>query len=176
MIRKQADYESELAAREAIRDCLHLCCRGIDRCDGEVLREVFWPDAMIDTGGAPRTAEEFVSGSVGTIQANFEQVHHMVTNILIRLNATGDAAAVESYSYGYHCYRAHPHDLIMAGRYLDRFERRNGEWRVAGRKVLVDWFRSYPDTGDWAKDLGGMAVLRGSYGEDDSSYALFKGA
>lgn len=174
MIRNEASFAREIAAREAIRDCLHVYCRGIDRCDGEILRSAFWPDAMIDTNGTPRTVEEFVTGSIGTIQANFEQVQHLVTNILIRLSGQGNSAAVESYNYGYHCRRADRSDLIMGGRYVDRFERRNGEWRVAARTVLVDWFRSYPDTGDWEKDLNGLAVLRGAYGEDDPSYSLFK--
>ena len=35
-----------LIDREAIRDCLHRYCRGIDRCDVETLRSVYWPEAV----------------------------------------------------------------------------------------------------------------------------------
>jgi len=30
-------------------------------------------------------------------------------------------------------------DLLTASRYVDRFERRNGEWRIARRGVIQDW-------------------------------------
>jgi hypothetical protein len=35
-------------------------------------------------------------------------------------------------------------DLDIFGRYLDRFERRDGEWRIAHRKVIFDSMRSRP--------------------------------
>jgi hypothetical protein len=28
---------------------------------------------------------------------------------------------------------------IAGGRYLDRLERRDGEWRIAARRVIVEW-------------------------------------
>ena len=39
---------SELADREAIKECLYRYCRGIDRRDPDILRTAYWPDA-IDT-------------------------------------------------------------------------------------------------------------------------------
>jgi len=35
-------------------------------------------------------------------------------------------------------------DLIVAGRYLDRYERRGGEWKMAYRSERVDWSRTTP--------------------------------
>jgi hypothetical protein len=32
---------------------------------------------------------------------------------------------------------------IFAGRYLDRFERRNGEWRISRRIYVADWQQSF---------------------------------
>lgn len=77
-----------------------------------------------------------------------KQSQHMLGNILIRI--VGARADVESYYYGYHCIRSGTtlFDSIQSGRYLDRFERRQDEWRIAHRKVVVDWFRDYPDAGD----------------------------
>ncbi len=60
----------------------------------------------------------------------------------------GDQAYVQSY------YRAYerlpgkdgsPRDLTMYGRYLDRMEKRDGEWRIAERKVQMDWWRRWDD-------------------------------
>lgn len=175
MIRKEAQFAGELAAREAIRDCLHLYARGIDRCDAGLLRAVFWPEATIDTGGGPRTVEDFVAGSVQALQSLWESVQHIVGNVLIRLSADGAAAAVEAMSYGYHCSAGERRDLIIAGRYVDRFERRDGEWRIARRVVVTDWFRHYPDSGDWAATPWVSGAFRSAPGRDDPSYALFEG-
>src|SRR5579862_3908887 len=46
MIRTVAQIKDELADREAIRDCLYRYCRGVDRCDMELLRSAYWPGAM----------------------------------------------------------------------------------------------------------------------------------
>ena len=35
-------------------------------------------------------------------------------------------------------------DLIIAGRYLDRYERRDDVWKIAYRSEVVDWTRSEP--------------------------------
>jgi hypothetical protein len=35
-------------------------------------------------------------------------------------------------------------DLVMGIRYLDRFERRGGEWRIARREVRYEWQRLDP--------------------------------
>jgi hypothetical protein len=62
-------------------------------------------------------------------------------------------------------------EALVSGRYLDRFERRNDEWRIAERLVVHDWFRESADTGDWSKGPFGWADLElGRAAPDDSSY------
>jgi hypothetical protein len=100
----------------------------------------------------------------------------MIGNILIQLN--GEKAEVESYFYGFHRVRSEdgkPHDTIGSGRYLDNFERRGGEWRIAKRVVMTDWFRDYPDSADWETGPFGMKVPPGGRYPDDPSYRLFRG-
>ena len=45
---KLARIREEMADREAIRDCLYRYSRGVDRCDEEMLRSVYWEDALDD--------------------------------------------------------------------------------------------------------------------------------
>jgi hypothetical protein len=71
-----------------------------------------------------------------------EATSHMLGNIWIVL--AGERARVETYMTAYH--RAGS----SAG-YLDRMEKRGGEWRILGRAVVVDWFRQYTDSADWEK-------------------------
>jgi len=63
---------------------------------------------------------------------------HHVTNVFAEEDGT--TAHVESYFIAFNPQPVEgggEHDL-GAGRYLDRFERRGGEWRIADRKVVND--------------------------------------
>jgi hypothetical protein len=168
MIRKVSQYITELAYREAIRDCIY-----VYSCDPEALRAAFWPDARMKADLFSGNAEEFVAFAIPNLKTYFDQVAHLLGNTLIRLD--GDKAVAETYLYGYHCYAAEEpkRDLIMSGRYLDRFEKRDDEWRLSERTVLIDWFRFYADSGDFAVGPLGMQVDRGERAPTDKSYALF---
>jgi hypothetical protein len=174
MMQKTAKLLTELASREAIRDCLSLYCRALDRSDEALLRAPFWPDARIMLEDSSVSVDQFVAGTMRSLRENMDGVMHIVTNILINLQDR--SAGVESYSYGYHCYVGDGarHDVIMTGRYLDRFESRDDEWRILQRTVLVEWFRVYPDSGDWAAPPMGLKVQRGTRDEHDKSYALLQ--
>jgi len=68
------------------------------------------------------------------------------------------------------------HQFMMAGRYLDRFERRAGEWRIFERQVVLDWSDNWPSTE--VSDQGMFETLRprGSYGRSDPFYEFFGAA
>lgn len=165
-------FRDEMADREAIRDCIYIAARGLDRCDPDLLRAAYWPDAEIDLELFGGSLDHFVEKSIRSLEQNYESVMHSVSNILIRLE--GAVAAAESHVYGYHCYTGDGdrRDAIICGRYLDRFSRRNGEWRIASRTVIVDWYRIYADSADWREGPLGMPVERGLRGAQDRSYAL----
>ncbi|HET8747943.1 MAG TPA: nuclear transport factor 2 family protein, partial [Ramlibacter sp.] len=63
---------------------------------------------------------------------------HQISNILIELQ--GNCAWVESSFLALQSNAATPaRETFLCGRYLDRFERRDGEWRIAERTVVYDW-------------------------------------
>jgi hypothetical protein len=120
------------------------------------------------------TREELIAWMFPIVRT-MHQTMHMFGNILIRLN--GAEAKAESYFYGFHRIPGEdgrPRDTIAGGRYLDRFERRNDEWRIAERIVITDWFRDYPDSADWEAGPFGMKIPPGGRYPDDQSYAFFK--
>ncbi len=45
--------------------------------------------------------------------------------------------------------------LVVWLRYLDRFERRDGRWAIADRRIEVDWIRN--DVGGGWMDVPGQA-------------------
>lgn len=159
-----------LADREAIRECLYRYARGVDRLDADMLRSAYWPDAIDKHLDFTGTVEEFIAWAF-PIMTHMDQTMHMIGNILMTVR--GDTADVESYFYGYHriTIDGAKKDVIGSGRYIDRFEQRGGEWRVAERLVLTDWFREYPDSADWSKGLLGQQPDLGGRFPDDASYA-----
>jgi len=172
MIRTVSQIAAEMADREAIRDCLFRYSRGIDRMDPVLLASAYWPGAMDYPTGFTGTVEEFVEWAMPRLAA-MEQNMHMVGNILIRF--TDDTtAAVETYLWSVSVLPGDtPKQVMTCGRYVDRFEKRNDEWRIAERTVVHDWFNESEEPGDWAAGPFGMSgLLRGTVKPEDPSYRL----
>lgn len=132
--------ESALRAlldKEAIRACMLRYLRGIDRMDADLIRSAFHEDAIDN-----HTRD--VRGSIDGLlewwlpqQHTREATQHFVTNQTIELD--GDVAHVESYFFVFIKQKAQDVGALNGGRYADRFERRNGEWKIALRIVLPEW-------------------------------------
>lgn len=174
ILNRVAQVNTELADREVIRECLFRNARAIDRCEEELFWSVYWPGAIHTGAGFSLPIEQFVPFFAISIRA-YDQVMHMIGNILIKLN--GAVAVTETYFSGYHRYTENglKRDNIQAGRYLDSFEQRDGDWRIVERTVIVDWFRDYADSADWGKGTLGIQPIMGGRYPEDKSYALFKG-
>jgi len=160
---------AELADREAIRECLYRYSRGVDRLDADMIRSAYWPDAVDQHLEFKGNAEEFIAWAF-PIMGSMDQTMHMIGNVL--MNFHGNSADVESYFYGYHrvTIEGVKQDVIGSGRYIDRFEKRDDEWRVAERLVMTDWFRQYPDSADWEAGMLGLKVDIGGRKPEDESY------
>lgn len=130
-----------LTAKDAIRDCLYRINRGMDRIDRTLMLSGFHDDAQICWAAPDFVAvDQFIEIAM-RVQAGTSRVQHLLGNILIALD--GDTAAVESYEIGRHLTPMPDgeKDLIIAARYIDRFSRRDGAWRIERRQKLVDWIR-----------------------------------
>ncbi|MGH7986251.1 MAG: nuclear transport factor 2 family protein [Candidatus Binataceae bacterium] len=134
----------ELLDKQEIHEVLMRYCRGIDRCDEELLRGVYHPDATDNHGLFVGKAADFIPWALKGLKRDLSTKHY-VTNELIELR--GEVAYVESYVLAVHhrtAKRGGLVDLIMAGRYIDRFAKRAGVWKIADRKVAMDWARIDP--------------------------------
>lgn len=158
----------DLVAQQEIRDVLIRYTRGIDRMDSDLVTSCYWPGAYDDHGAFQGTAEEFVKW-VREVLSYFDATMHFIGNQLVEVD--GDTAHAESYCVAYHRRRARDgeegHDLVTALRYVDRMQRRDGEWRIADRKCVFDWTRHDPITAEW--DLPPEA-LRGVRDRTDPVY------
>lgn len=123
-----------LLDKQAINDVLVRYCRGVDRLDPELILSCYHPDAYDDHGTVRGTPADLV----GMLTDNAHRVsfmEHKLSNVYLEID--GDVAWSECYS-GLHIQRG---DIVgeAFGRFIDRFERRNGEWRIARRKVTLEW-------------------------------------
>jgi hypothetical protein len=150
--------------RQAIWDCLVRYARGVDRLDPELIRSAFWPDAHDSHGVMSGSPEEFLTKWLPT-QADRETGQHFLANHTVDLHP--DVAHAETY------FMASMKDVgsdalrIVAGRYVDRFERRDGSWRIADRVVVLDW-QCEADASGMQRALSGR--VRGVRGAADPSY------
>jgi SnoaL-like domain len=163
----------ELLDRVAIEDCLVRYCHAVDRCDAALLRTVYWPDAIDDHVFWRGKADAIVDFCMPILESR-DQTLHSVCNFLIRIE--GNEARVECHFHAYerlHRKDGTANDVTMWGRYLDRMEKRAGEWRIADRKVVLDSWRIWEDSADWARGLFGKSVQVGGRGDADLSAALF---
>lgn len=149
-----------LEAESAISAALHLYCRGIDRRDSAIVSNVFWPDAMVEYGMFTGSALEFANSIVGWFESGgVHNTSHLIGSVSISID--GELAFSEAYLHAHHRLTSADgklYDSVIGGRYHDRFERRDGKWRIISRRLVFDWFREFPDTGDW--DVGSMGVNR----------------
>ena len=162
--------------RQTIYDCLMRYSRGVDRLDVELLKTAYHEDATDDHGIFNGNAWEFAE-FIGPFDASIgvRQQTHRVDHALIEFTGP-DSAAVESYNLTF--IDAETEDgmaaAMVGGRYLDRFERRDGAWKIAHRLYVMDWNRNGSSTVDWEgsffKDLA-----RGRIDNQDASYAYFRG-
>jgi hypothetical protein len=133
----------EISAHIEIRQVLATYSRGVDRWDADLLKSVYHPDAIDKHTVFNGAGWDFADFIVNWCRQNGGVSQHHLTNIYIELH--GDAANVETYYIAYHELRdaGSGNDTLLntGGRYLDRFERRNGVWKIADRLCTIDWSR-----------------------------------
>jgi hypothetical protein len=128
--------------RFAIIDLAAHYMRGLDRLDGALLEAQFWPEARCEYGIFSGSPADFAAFCM-TMLKDHARNHHMLGQHLIDF-AGEDEAYGEVYYQAYHRVfddSSAPRDLFIAGRYVDRYERRAGIWKIAYRSELVDWVR-----------------------------------
>jgi len=127
----------ELLDREAIRECLIRYMRAVDRHDAELMATVYHPEALDDHTMYIGKGVEF-GPVVNAFHASMWGAHtHFLSNARIELS--GDSAHVESYFLAALRRKDNSSTDLSGGRYIDRFEKRKGEWKIAARVCVYEW-------------------------------------
>ena len=164
---------TELRDREAIREGIHLYCQAVDRCDLEMLKSCYWPDGYDDHGFFAGNAHDFAEYVIPCLQA-VDSSMHSITNT--RFQFAGDRCATTSQWHVVHRL-GHEEgftDFLHDGRYLDVWEKREGEWRILHRVIVGDLDR-WVHTLDILRAMGPVnAPLRGRRDGDDPGNLFFE--
>lgn len=94
------------------------------------------------------------------------RVCHSVANEWIEVR--GDTAVAESYVIAFTTSpgTSGSMDQLTGGRYLDRVDRRGGEWKYADRRFVLDWTMSQPTTDQSREGMLVMLAKGGRYPDD----------
>ncbi len=109
------------------------------------IRSCFHSDARTRVGDFEGVSHQVIGDWI-TMVDPVKVMSHRINNPLIRLE--GDRALVECHVFAHH-RRPTPdgdgeEDMFLGGRYLDRFERRDGVWKIAYREHINDFERVMP--------------------------------
>jgi hypothetical protein len=170
------DPLATLLEREQIKDAIARYARAVDRGDWPAVRAAYHPDAHDDHGGY----KGGVDGLMDYLQrllAGAVNGMHFLGNCVVDF-AGPDLALAETYFISQRLRSPTPEDpgcepgdamcRMGWGRYVDRFERRGGEWRVAKRVVVMDAILSVVAKGG---ERGGAAAW-GSRDANDPLIAM----
>lgn len=159
---------AELQDREAIRAVLTGIARGADRYDQALLAACIHADAKLDMGGASAiTGAAFVDMLKPPAKPPQGRMH-MLSNERIVLE--GDAAWSETHVLS--CQQIEDAGVVQtrlrAGRYLDRFTRGDGQWKLSERTFIDEWART-----DMIELAPATGANRGQPAPHDLLYKMF---
>jgi hypothetical protein len=120
----------------------------VDRGDADLVASVYHADGTDDHGSFKGLGSDFAVYATTRLPARYRATQHTIANTIIDF-VDDDTAHVESHVCARHLRDDGDDVLAMEtffGRYVDRFERRDGVWKIAERLLVHDWDMAEPVT------------------------------
>ena len=145
---------ADFLERERIRYVLNMYARGVDRREWSLVADAYHTDGYDDHGGYKGD----IPGLIAWLKRRHETIEqsmHFLGNCTVELVSEAVAIA-ETYCVVYQRYGEDARETIdlwvgkeslpsgaklmaeLVCRYVDRFERRGGHWRIARRTVVME--------------------------------------
>ena len=160
-----------LLAEQAIRKAVTYYSRGCDRCDLEIFKKAFHADAEVKygtyDGHYEKFCEEIVAGNL-----TLKDTSHTIINQYYEIDINSNKASGEIYVLA--LWGSDDFNYTCSGRYLDKYESRDGDWRIVFRQYLYDWSRTTKYSGDDPNEMFKGLKYRGTQNKNDISYSILK--
>jgi ketosteroid isomerase-like protein len=156
-----------------LRKLVHAYCRAVDRGDLAQLRDLYHDDAADAHGGfSAGSADEFLN-QLAAARPHIRSMQHNITTVNFVISA--NAAEGEIYTIATHTLAGADRDVdvLIGGRYLDKYEKRDGTWKIKERTIVTDWAHvNDPSRVDLSHPII-RDTLKGSLDANDPSYGFF---
>lgn len=169
------DFLETLAAEREITRVLLTYCRGSDRKDLELMRAAYHDDAYDDHGPFKGQIDDYMAWAAKNHE-RFHQMMHQAGPPLIEIR--GATALAETYCLLFqHLKATEPGQpgakVTMGCRYVDKFEKRNGQWKIAHRVVAYEWLKK-----EWGSEEFAPLPVSGDFtvaqrSKEDPVYTLW---
>ena len=141
----------EAADKLEIIEMIYTYADCVDRGDFESLMDCFHPEAKFQGDGldVAMPVQDFFQANADAGAGMKETMHH-TTNLLVQVD--GERARAQTYILAHHLMKddcadyppLFPHTgkeyaVLVGGRYIDDFERRDGAWKISLRKLSFEW-------------------------------------
>ncbi len=156
-----------------LRRLVHRYCRAVDRGDIEELRRLYHRDASDSHGAFSRGPAGDLIDQIAAARPHLRSMQHHVTTTNFVID--GATAEGEVYTIATHTFVADGRDVdvIVGGRYLDRYQKRDGVWKILERAIVTDSAHvNDPSTRTLSHPITRGTPV-GSPGDDDPSHAFF---
>jgi SnoaL-like domain len=192
----ELDLRSLIDQRD-IENVLATYARAVDRLDVELLKSCYHPEAINHNAVSRTPAWAYAEQLLPQMRNLFSGTMHHITHSQVAFESDVEAVA-ESYFIAWHmvvggytevaAFFGAPyasqmdrlgtlgggHDFVTAGRYLDRFEKRDATWRILERSVTVEWNHFGAVTRGTPDSLFGRMPAWARRDREDLVYSLFK--
>jgi ketosteroid isomerase-like protein len=124
--------------------------RSVDRGDIDAFLAVFAPDAELSIHNPPDAEATSVYRGQGDLaripprMARFRATFHLLGQAEYQLSGAEPTGEVYCVAHHRSAGDDDPSDYVMLIRYRDRYRCHEGQWRIAERRVLVDWTETRP--------------------------------
>jgi hypothetical protein len=157
------DDLATLTAIQALRDVVATLANATDRADAALMMSAMHADAEVSLGVMDGTGAALADALADLIRTTMTVCFHSLGQS--RFAIDGDRARGETHVTAYFATGGDaPAQTLTGGRYLDRFERRGGVWKLAERRFVQEWATALPGAG---------MRLQGGYAPDDPSTAFW---
>ena len=131
-------------AAEAIRQAALRYCRGVDRLDVDLMRSAYHADATDDHGVFVGPADALCERVVQSHRRYDATMHCILNHAIEFVDETTATGEIYNVTYLRQTVDGEPRLHTWWGRYLDRYECRDGRWAIAHRVCVHEWTRTEP--------------------------------